>query len=281
MALLVILQPDPVAEARVRAALHGEHEIVTCQRWTRLWDVVHREPVDGCVVDLYAPSEPVPLREVHRLRRRQPPLAIVVYTDFSGREMDLFELGTLEIDGVIQVGAEDSPTAIRETVRCALGAAVALRVTRALSGRMPPLGLGCLRWAVENAESGPSVPDLAEAFSVSRRALARELREGDLPSPRRFLLWGRLFRAAQMLGDTDRTVEEVAYRLGYSSGAALGRAFRRQTGHPPTEVLNRGGVACVLEGFLERRRESSARPRPRRLPGGSRPRPGDAGGRDT
>lgn len=252
MALLAILQHDAVAEARLRSALAGEHDLLTCERWTRLWDVVHKHAVDGCILDIYDPGEPVALREVQRLRRRRPPMAIVVYADFRGRELDLFELGALEIDAVIQAEGDDSPRRIREVVRQALGAAAALRIVSALTGRLPPLGLDCLRWSVENAHAAPSVSDLADAFSMSGRTLACELRERDLPPPSRFLLWGRLFRAAQMLADSDRTVETVAFSLGYSSGTALGRAFRRETGHPPTEALKRGGIACVLEGFLGR-----------------------------
>lgn len=268
MALLAVLQPDAVARARLTEALSAEHDLLMCDRWTRLWDVVHRHPVDGCVVDIYEPAEPIPLRELQRLRRRQPPIAILVYSDFTGREIDLFELGRLEIDGVILAGSDDSRRQTQEAVRQALGAAVALRVTQGLTGRLPPVGLDCMRWCIENAHRSPAVSDLGDAFSVSPRGLARELRHRDLPSPNRFLMWGRLFRAAQMLDDSDRTVESVAFALGYSSGTALGRAFRRETGHPPTEVLRRGGMACVLEGFL-RRRETSGGPRRRRWGGGA------------
>jgi AraC-like DNA-binding protein len=112
--------------------------------------------------------------------------------------------------------------------------------------------LDCLKWAIENSHHGPSVDELAEFFTRSPRTLARVLRKDGAPSPGRLLLWGRLLRAAHLLADRRSTVEQVAYLLGYSSGAALARALRRETGYPPGEVMRRGGIGCVLDGFARR-----------------------------
>lgn len=256
MASLAVLQRDSVSRARLRGALDSHHELMFCREWSDLWETVHRQPVDGCILDPYAEWETLLPRALKQLRRRQPPLAIIVHSRFEGREGDLFELGRLQVDAIIMADRPESSRAIREAVTDALGRVVAERVARALEGRIAPPGLDCLRWSIRTAHRSPSVDDLAEAFFLSPPGLARDLRSRDLPSPTRFLLWGRLFRAAHMLDSPARTVESVAFDLGYSSGTALGRAFRRETGHPPTEVLKRGGVAWVLEAFLKRRMES-------------------------
>ena len=52
-----------------------------------LWDVVMNRAVDGCILDIYHREHPVPLADLQRLRRRMPPLALIVYADFEHREL--------------------------------------------------------------------------------------------------------------------------------------------------------------------------------------------------
>lgn len=238
--------------ARLLAALAEQHELIECKSLDQFWEVVMSSPMDGCVVDIYHPASRFTLNDLQRLRRRAPPLAIVVSADFQNRTLDLFELGKLKIDGVIPTGGSDPGEQVRRTVADALAAAGASGVTAALAGQVHPLGLECLRWAIEHAEEGPTVEQLAEALALSVTVLSRELRQRGLPTQARLLLWGRLFRAARMLSDPERSVEEIAYRLGYSSASALGRALQRETGFAPTDLRERGATAFVLDGFVRR-----------------------------
>jgi AraC-like DNA-binding protein len=254
-----VLQPDSRAAARLNAALADQHVLVDCRCVRSFWETVMAGPVDGCVVDIYHPTHALSLAELQRLRRHQPPLAIVVYSDFADRELDLFELGRLKIDGVIVTGATDQAAATRTAVAGALAAAAAMGVTAALQGQLHPFGVDCLRWAIEHAEGGPTVEQMAEALALTPTALARELAERRLPTPSRLLLWGRLFRAARLLDNPDGSVERTAFRLGYSTASALGRAFRRETGFTPTELRSRGALACALDGFLRREVRSRSR----------------------
>jgi AraC-like DNA-binding protein len=260
LARLAILESDPRAAARLAAALGDRHALAWCRDLEHFWEIVLAEAVDGCVVDIYHPAHPLPLPELLRLRRRQPPLAIVVYADFENHEMDLFELGRLKVDGVILAGTNDHPSDTRAAVEGALSAAAALGVVAALDGQLHPFGVECLRWAVEHAEENPSADEMASAMGLTPGTLTRELVEHGLPSPGRILLWGRLFRAARLMSNPDRSIEETAFRAGYSSASALGRALRRETGHSPTELLRRGGLGYVLDAFLRR----EVRPRGRR-----------------
>jgi AraC-like DNA-binding protein len=166
--------------------------------------------------------------------------------------MDLYTLGRYQIDGVVPAARTESVREVRETVSEALATSVAARVASSLGRRVSGLGLDCLKWAIENSHRTPRVEHLAEAFASSARSLTRRLRRGGAPSPGRILLWGKLFRAVHMLSDRESTVEQVAFALGYSSGAALARALRRETGYPPVKVLRRGGLGCVLDGFARK-----------------------------
>ncbi|MBW3535979.1 MAG: hypothetical protein KY453_12325, partial [Gemmatimonadetes bacterium] len=85
-----MLQPHARSMARLRAALEGDHVLVPCRDWRDVWDAVQARGVDGCVVEMTAESRGTDLRQLQRLRRHRPPLALVVEADFSGREIDLF-----------------------------------------------------------------------------------------------------------------------------------------------------------------------------------------------
>ena len=252
MARLAVLEPDARLAARLSAALADHHELIGCRDLEALWDVVMNGTVDGCILDIYHPAHPVALSDLQRLRRRMPPLAIMVYADFEDHELDLFELGRLKIDGAILTGAEDHAHETRRAVAAALAAAAALGVVAALDGQLHPLGMECLRWSIEHAEESPTVTQIADGLALTPATLARELHERRLPSPARLLLWGRLFHAARLLTHPDRSVEDTAYRLGYSSAPALGRALRRETGFAPTELRKRGPLACTMDGFVRR-----------------------------
>jgi AraC-like DNA-binding protein len=149
-------------------------------------------------------------------------------------------------------GATDQPQQTRRAVAEALCAADALGVTEALRGELHPLGVECLRWAIERAQDSPSVEQLAEASGLTSAGLARELSNCQMPSPARFIFWGRLFRAASLLSDAGRRAEDVAFRLNYSSASALTRALRRETGCSLRELRRRGTTACVLDSFVRR-----------------------------
>jgi len=250
--VLAALLPDPLSRARLQDALGAPHEIVQVDDWTHLWEVVHRRRLDACVVDIYRDAEGATWRELRRLRRRRRPMALVVYSDFSGRELDLFELGRRGVDGVLLAGAGDSRSTVRDTVGHSLGRALGKRIAEAVEGRLPPLGCDALRWSIEHAHRSPDPDALAAGLSMSSPRLARRLRGMELPAPGHMLCWGRLFRGAAMLDSDERTVESVAWVLGYASATSLARAFRRETGLPPTEVVRRGGIACVLDRFLSR-----------------------------
>ena len=183
VAVLAVLQQDPLSLARLTSALGATHELVLCRDWKRLWYVVGHLPLDGCVLDVYRPSREAGLRQIERLRRRAPTLAIVAYADFTGREMDLFELGRLKVDAVLLAGDHESVRGIQEALSAALGISLAARVVSSLAGRLPSPGPDLLRWTIEHAHRNPRVGELAESFSYTTRSLSRILRGAGLPPP--------------------------------------------------------------------------------------------------
>lgn len=277
MAVLACLQHDPRGAARLLEALGDEHVLLASPGWERLRDLLASHRVDGCILDLERRGHEDALRPLEEIRLGNPGLALVVYTDFEGRELELFLLGRLGVDGVVLAGREDDPSVIRHVVDRALATALAGWVITRLGGRLDPVGVTALRWAVEHARDAPGVARFSEAVGLSPRVLNVRLRSAGLPSAAKMLLWGRLLRCAEMMRGSGASLESVAFRLGYSSASALRRAMRQQAGLTPSDLYTFLGVEAVVEAFLDdihpprRRRRSTLKRRSMAAVAGERP----------
>ncbi|WP_189835556.1 AraC family transcriptional regulator [Streptomyces zaomyceticus] len=80
-----------------------------------------------------------------------------------------------------------------------------------------------------------TVASLAAKAGVSRAALARRFAELVGEPPMAYLTGWRLALAADLLRETDVTVESVARQVGYSGAFALSAAFKRVRGVSPQE----------------------------------------------
>ena len=80
---------------------------------------------------------------------------------------------------------------------------------------------------------------LEERFGISRRHITRLFREGTGLSIGEFQQRTRYENACRLLAETDLPVGEVAFRVGFESGAALARAMRRIGGHSPSDLRTR------------------------------------------
>lgn len=252
MSLIAVLQYDPRARARVISALTPEHEALVCSSWDELADALGQRAAEGCVADIYVPGAPPALPALRRLRLRHPTAAIIVYADFHGRELHLFHLGRLGVNAIVLAGRDDSVSTLQSAVAAALAESAGAFVASALRDCIPEPAIRVVRWAVERAPDNVRVPDLAAACGMSPATLNERLRGAHLPTAGRILVWARLFRAARLLEEPRRTVEGVAYRLGYASAAAFRRALKRYTGITPSELPAKGGISILLESFVRR-----------------------------
>jgi AraC-like DNA-binding protein len=254
---LAILQPDPRAAARLADALRSTHELRSYRSWSKLYSDAEKAPWAGCIIDIYPPDGDVPPTQLAALRLRRPELAIVIYSDFTDREADLFEVGREKFNAIILPG-EDSTSAIQSTVSRSLASAAARTVETALEGRLATLGIAVVGWSMEHSFERPSVNELAAGMGMSRSQLARAMSRSGLPPPRVLMLWGRLFQAARLLQAGTTTVEGAALALGYSTSSALHRAFHQYVGWPPGAISTRGGLAGVIEAFIASQSDQAA-----------------------
>ena len=249
MTEILLLQSDQRTAATLIGALNPPHRIRVVRGFAELEEILRNENAQTCVLDIFDSPSKVPLSSLGRLRRKHPTVALVIASDFSGREMVLYQLGRMNVDGVIRMEGGPSTRDLLSVTDRAMARSLATQVTLSSAADFPPLAQEAIRWAIEHAESRPRVSEFAAALAMSPRVFLREMKSQGLGSPRDLLLWGRLIRASHLLERSLETVESVAFHLGYATGGALGKALKRHVGCSPTELLERGGLAWTLQVF--------------------------------
>jgi D-alanyl-D-alanine carboxypeptidase/D-alanyl-D-alanine-endopeptidase (penicillin-binding protein 4) len=253
LAVLAILQADTRVGARLSGALSADHAVSVHPSWDALGKALDQGPFGGCLVDAKHPDRNAATIEIARLRERHPGLAIVACVDVQHGQ-GYFDLGELGVDGVLPSDSLQSAR-VRSIVDDALAMARADRISRALKGRYAAPAPDAIGWAVENAGSDTNVEKLAAALGHTPRSLRQALEDAGFPGPTRVLLWGRLLLAAARLNRDGRTVEEVAFSLGYSTATSLSRAMKQQTGLTPRQVSEHGGMDRVRDVLFAGRDE--------------------------
>jgi AraC-like DNA-binding protein len=81
----------------------------------------------------------------------------------------------------------------------------------------------------------PTIRGVAAALSLEPRTVQRHLSACGV-SFLQLLEEFRIPKALEQLRSRDRTITDIAFRLGYSDSAHFTRAFRRWTGHAPRDV---------------------------------------------
>ncbi len=95
--------------------------------------------------------------------------------------------------------------------------------------------VGAVRQQLENAdEYYLSLEQLANIFNQSSRTLRRKLDEAGT-SYQQILESVRFDNAVQLLQNTELTIENIAYQLGYSDSRSFRNAFKRWADVPPGE----------------------------------------------
>ncbi|XRQ14977.1 cupin domain-containing protein [Actinomadura welshii] len=93
-----------------------------------------------------------------------------------------------------------------------------------------------------------TVADLAAAVGASRAALAQRFTRLVGEPPMAYLTGVRLAQAADLLRESDATLEAVARRVGYGNAFALSAAFKREHGVSPQEYRSAAPAAAAASG---------------------------------
>lgn len=91
------------------------------------------------------------------------------------------------------------------------------------------------RFIEEHLDENLTLGRLAEAAEMSKYHFSRLFKESVGLPPYRYILKRRVARARQLLQDTDLPIARIALRTGFSNQSHFGEAFRKLTGHSPSD----------------------------------------------
>lgn len=262
MGRVAVLQPDARVSAQVADALSGTHQVLICNGWTEVAERLHTSGLDAIVADADFPGPEEAIAQLRALRRNSR-VGLVVWTEDGSAER-FFDLGGAGVDALLKLRAR--PSVLRDQVARAIAEARGRWVRDLLPKGWLPEAAAALQWAVAHADEAPDVEALAGSVGLRPSTLRDLLKEPRLPSPNQLLLWGRLILAGARLEDPERTVESVAYSLGYATSAALSRAMKKHAGMMPSQVHEMGGMTVVLEGLIRHHRNDRRAGRTLRSP---------------
>lgn len=98
-----------------------------------------------------------------------------------------------------------------------------------------------------NATTNPSISELARSLGLSERHFLRLFKDQVGYTPKDYLIQSKLQSAVWMLRHTQRSITEVAYTAGFSSGANLADHCRKRFDATPSEIRRRARTPVVKE----------------------------------
>ena len=92
-----------------------------------------------------------------------------------------------------------------------------------------------LLWTEEHLSEIITVPELAKAANICTRECQRIFAQYLHCSPTEYIMEQRIYKAAELLLDTELSITEIALCCGFSSPSYFSQRFRKCTGRTPKE----------------------------------------------
>lgn len=241
---------DVASRMRIAAALRADASVHATDDLRAVRELAAVPEVVGVILDPPPDARDLLEAVVRDLRARFPALPLIAMCELSPRSLhQSVSLVRAGVDGFVVKDGDDVGAAIRAIVDAA-------RVTRSVDwiaaqlhpdvpGRVMPV----LEFMIRHANQPLAVATVAHGLGVHRRTLVNRCATYRLPAPTVMISWCRLLLASWLLESPGRSVEQVAFHLGFGSGAALRNMLRRYAGITPRQLPNRGGTAWLLEQF--------------------------------
>jgi AraC-like DNA-binding protein len=84
-----------------------------------------------------------------------------------------------------------------------------------------------------------NIDSIADTIGISRSAFFKKLKSLTGLAPVDTIKEFRLTKSLEMLQNTDLTVSEVAYAVGFKESGYYGKCFRKKYGQTPTEYMSK------------------------------------------
>ncbi len=249
----VITVLDPEERARVDAAGAG------------LYKAIHRETVADALDDLKRRRVSAVLLSVVRCGRQADRRTATVVREFPsvptvallGTEPataeSLLQLGNAGVTQIIDVRSAAGWSRLRHL----LGAEATLEVDRqalaAIRAELGEVTPDCWRFfdaLLTASDRVGTVRALATRMGVLPSTLMSRFFRARLPSPKRYLAFARLLRAARLFADPGHSIADVANALEYSSPQSFGRHVQTVLGMTAGEFRRQLDAPRMLERLL-------------------------------
>jgi len=90
---------------------------------------------------------------------------------------------------------------------------------------------------IDNSEF--NIDSIADTIGISRSAFFKKLKSLTGLAPVDTIKEVRLTKSLELLRNTDLTVSEVAYAVGFKESGYYGKCFRKKYNQTPTEYMNK------------------------------------------
>ena len=98
------------------------------------------------------------------------------------------------------------------------------------------LYLECKRLIDSHYPQSLTIQDLAKELSVHRSYLSRVFKEFNTLSPKEYLLYVRMYRAKQLLENTQESIKVIAYSVGFSDPLHFSKAYKQYFNQTPSQT---------------------------------------------
>ena len=206
------------------------------------YTALHRESMQDVVADLRANRASAVIISAGRIADDSAPLVLSIVRGFAGIRvlgLVLHADGDNLIEGARalgQVGVTEVVDGRRcsgwNRLRASLDAEVILDPARraamaAIEVELGDATTGCKRFLLETFESTTArVNDIATRLNVMPSTLTSRFQRAQLPSPKQYLRYARLVRAAFLGEARSRSCSEIAHQVHASSPQSFGRSVR-------------------------------------------------------
>jgi AraC-like DNA-binding protein len=226
------------------------------------WDELAVRAVDAsAVLAIVDPFLPAVQTNIADFLQRFPTMGVVAYGDFSSRPAaDVLPLVQAGVTAVVTLNRDDEPAALARVFLCCPSNCWAKPLFDALLLRHGGQVTQLLEQFFDAAMERLSPTDLARRCGMNRRTLERLLKAHGLPPPAALFTWFRLLHAVRLLQDPARTIETVAFALGFGSGSALSNTFKRYTDLSLGNTVRLGGAEHLSSILIRKLGGNGQRP---------------------
>jgi len=220
----------------------------------------------GVVVDVWDAQGKAPGTAIAAVRRVHPELPVLLWAEREDLVRE--DLRPLIGAGVTSIQARHSGLVEQVAIQALVPRRTLSfhqQIDEVLQTKVPEPAWHLVSFCLHPSNGMMSVSDVASALGLPGRTLSHRLRVLGLPAANELLLWSRVLQAAwELENQRGKSLERIAFDLGFSSAAGLRAAMTRLAFVPPSRLRSSGDFEWVLRCFTRALRPNQARPRPAR-----------------